>query len=259
MGNVYAFFTAFVERLNGDFQWGEITLSLVTHVPLAVVLAWIASKGSTSVPLDYLFVGVLLMSIWNRVSIRLGWTITGDILMGTYDYIATARTPLVLVVFARALALTVLGTLSALLPLLAILWISGQFIRVSDPLLLIFAVGTGAFSVLSVAIIFAPLFLLVRGREGFFNVIRPLGVVLGGFFYPVALLAPGIEFLARLLPAAWAMDAAVHALQPEGSAFQGSIDLAIALAISVGYLSLAYFLLIKVERRVRVDGNMRAF
>ena len=120
MGNLYAFIIAFVERLNGDFQWGEITLSLVTHVPIAVVLAWIASKGSTSVPLDYLFVGVLLMSIWNRVSIRVGWTITGDILGGTYDYIATARTPLAVVVFARAIALTVLGTLSALLPLLAI-------------------------------------------------------------------------------------------------------------------------------------------
>lgn len=259
MGNLYAFIIAFVERLNGDFQWGEITLSLVTHVPIAVVLAWIASKGSTSVPLDYLFVGVLLMSIWNRVSIRVGWTITGDILGGTYDYIATARTPLALVVFARAMALTVLGTLSALLPLVAILWISGQFIQFSDPLLLAFGVGIGAFGVLSVAVVFAPLFLLVRGREGFFNVIRPLGVVLGGFFYPVAFLAPGIEFLARLLPAAWAMDAVVHALQSQGSVSQGFLDLAIALAISIGYLSLAYLLLVRVERRVRVEGNMRAF
>ena len=96
---------------------------------------------------------------------------------------------------------------------------------------------------MSVAIVFAPLFLLVRGREGFFNVIRPLGVVLGGFLYPVAFLAPGIEFLARLLPAAWAMDAVVHALQSEGSLSQGFLDLAIALAISVGYLSLGLFAL----------------
>jgi len=259
IGNLYAFIIAFVERLNGDFQWGEITLSLVTHVPIAVVLAWIASKGSTSVPLDYLFVGVLLMSIWNRVSIRIGWTITGDILGGTYDYVATARTPLAVVVLARAMALTVLGTLSALLPLLTILWISGKFIRVSDPLLLAFGVAIGAFSVLSVAIVFAPLFLLVRGREGFFNVIRPLGVVLGGFFYPVAFLAPGIEFIARLLPAAWAMDAVVQALESQGSVSQGFLDLAVALAISIVYLTLAYLLLVRVERRVRVDGNMRAF
>lgn len=259
MGNIYAFYFAFVERLNVDFQWDEITLSLVTHVPLAVVLAWIASKGSASAPIDYLFVGVLLMSIWNRVSIRLGWTITGDILMGTYDYIATARTPLALVVFARALALTVLGTLSGLLPLLAILLISGQMIQVYKPLLLVFSVGIGALSVLSVAIVFAPLFLLVRGREGFFNVIRPLGVVLGGFFYPVAFLAPGIELLARILPAAWAMDAVIIALADDGSVLQGFLKLVVALAVSLGYLSLAYFLLIKVERRVRIDGNMRAF
>ena len=198
-------------------SWARCLFFLVVNIPLAVVLAWIASKGSSSVPIDYLFVGVLLMSIWNRVSIRLGWTITGDILLGTYDYIATARTPLALVVFARALAISVLGILSGLLPVVVIVWISGQFIQVSEPLLLVFGIGIGAFSVLSVSIIFAPLFLLVRGREGFFNVIRPLGVVLGGFFYPVAFLAPGVEFLARVLPAAWAMDCGhIIALAPEG-------------------------------------------
>ena len=259
MGYIYAFTSTFVERLKADMQLGEVLFFLVVNIPLAVVLAWIASKGSSSVPIDYLFVGVLLMSIWNRVSIRLGWTITGDILLGTYDYIATARTPLALVVFARALAISVLGILSGLLPVVVIVWISGQFIQVSEPLLLVFGIGIGAFSVLSVSIIFAPLFLLVRGREGFFNVIRPLGVVMGGFFYPVAFLAPGVEFLARILPAAWAMDAVIIALAPEGDVMRGVRDLAIALAISLAYLSLAYLLLVKVEYRVRVDGNMRAF
>ena len=259
MGYVYAFRSAFFEQIKNDMQLGEVLFFLVVNIPLAVVLAWVVSKGSSTVPIDYLLVGVLLMSIWNRVSIRLGWTITGDILVGTYDYIATARTPLALVVFTRALAISVLGILSGLLPVLAIVWISGQFIQVHEPLLLAFGVGAGAFSVLSVSIIFAPLFLLVRGREGFFNVIRPIGVVLGGFFYPVAFLAPGIEVVARILPAAWAMDAVIIALEPEGNALQGAWDLAIALAISLAYLFLAYVLLIKVEHRVRVEGNMRAF
>lgn len=259
MGYIYAFISAFVEQLKYDMHLGEVLFFLVINIPLAVVLAWIASKGSSSVPIDYLVVGVLLMSLWNRVSIRLGWSITGDILVGTYDYIATTRTPLALVVFARALGISVLGILSGLFPILAILWISGKFIQVSDPLLLVFGIAVGAFSVLSVSIIFAPLFLLVRGREGFFNVIRPVGVVLGGFFYPVAFLAPGIEFLARILPAAWAMDAVILALEPDGNVPRGLQDLAIALVISIGYMLLAYLLLIKVERRVRVDGNMRAF
>ena len=260
MGYIYAFASAFSERLKSDFQLGEVLFFLVVNIPLAVVLAWIASKGASSVPIDYLFVGVLLMSIWNRVSIRLGWTITGDILMGTYDYIATARTPLALVVFARALAISVLGTLSGLLPVLVIAWISGKFIHVSEPWLLAFGIAIGAFSVLSVSIIFAPLFLLVRGREGFFNVIRPLGVVLGGFFYHGSLSGPRHRVSwPGSLPAAWAMDAVILALDSEGSALRGSRDLAIALAISLAYLSLAYFLLVKVEHRVRVDGNMRAF
>lgn len=259
MGCIYAFNSALVEQLKYDMQLGEVLFFLVVNIPLAVVLAWIASKGASSVPINYLIVGVVLMSIWNRVSIRLGWSITGDILAGTYDYIATTRTPLAQVVFARALAISVLGILSGLVPVLMIWWISGQVIQVAEPLLLAFSIGVGAFSVLSVSIVFAPLFLLVRGREGFFNVIRPLGVVLGGFFYPVAFLAPGVEFLARILPAAWAMDAVILALDSEGSALGGTLDLTIALAISLAYLCLAYFLLVKVERRVRIDGNMRAF
>lgn len=259
MGYVYAFRSAFHEQIKLDMRLGEVLFFLVVNIPLAVVLAWIASKGESSAPIDYLVVGVLLMSIWNRVSIRLGWTITSDILAGTYDYIATARTPLALVVFTRALAISVLGILSGLLPILVMVWISGRFIRISDPLLMSFGIGVGAFSVLSVSIIFAPLFLLVRGREGFFNVIRPVGVVLGGFFYPVAFLTPGIELVARILPAAWAMDAVIIALEPEGNSLQGARDLAVALAISLAYLSLAYLLLVKVEYRVRVEGNMRAF
>ena len=259
MGYVYAFRSAFHEQIKQDMRLGEVLFFLVVNIPLAVVLAWIASKGESSAPIDYLVVGVLLMSIWNRVSIRLGWTITSDILAGTYDYITTARTPLALIVFTRALAISVLGILSGLLPILVMVWISGRFIRISDPLLMSLGIIVGAFSVLSVSIIFAPLFLLVRGREGFFNVIRPMGVVLGGFFYPVAFLTPGIELLARILPAAWAMDAVIVALQPDGNALQGARDLAVALAISLAYLSLAYLLLIKLEHRVRVEGNMRAF
>ena len=259
MGDIYAFKSAFVEQLKNDMHWDELSLFVITHVPLAAVLAWIASKGSTSVPIDYLFVGVLLMSIWNRVSIRVGWAITGDILVGTYDYVVTARTPLVVIIFARALALSVLGIFSGLVPLLVIVWISGQIIQVSEPLLLVFGIVVGAFSVLSVAVVFAPLFLLVRGREGFFNVIRPLGVVLGGFLYPVAFLAPGLEVVARAFPAAWAMDAVILGLDSQGSLMEGTRDLGICLLISLAYLSLTYVLLKKVERRVRVDGNMRAF
>ena len=279
MSYIYAFRSAFLEQLRSDLYWDELLLFVITHVPLAAVLAWIASNGSdavsgpdlesgsgfdsssasASVPIGYLFVGVLLMSIWNRVSIRIGWAITGDILVGTYDYVITSRTPLAVIILGRALALSGLGIFSGLFPLLVIVWIWGQFIHVSEPLLLVFGALAGAFSVLSVAVVFAPLFLLVRGREGFFNVIRPLGVVLGGFLYPVAFLAPGIEFLARIFPVAWAMDAVILGLRAEGSLAQGARDLGISLLISLAYLALTWLLLVRVERRVRVDGNTRAF
>ena len=38
MGNLYAFISAFVERLKDDMHLGEVLFFLVTNVPLAVVL-----------------------------------------------------------------------------------------------------------------------------------------------------------------------------------------------------------------------------
>ena len=132
-------------------------------------------------------------------------------------------------------------------------------ISVSEPLILLFALGTGVFSVISVALIFAPLFLLVRGREGLFNLIRPLGVVFCGFLYPVVFLAPGAELMARFLPVSWAMDAVLLAIDSEGAALEAIQDLGIALALSFAYLAFSHLLLRRVEYRIRVAGNPGKF
>ncbi len=249
----------FLQQLKYGMDLSTVIFSLVTHVPLAVVLAWIAARGSGTVPADYLFIGIFLMSVWNWIAIRMGWSLTSELIGGTFDYTTTSRTPLGIVIFGRAVALTVASIPSGIAPMLMILWVSGQVIQVADPLAVVAALVMGVFNVISVAFVFAPFFLLVRGREGLFNLIRPLGVVFCGFLYPVTFLAPGLEVAARFLPVSWAMDAVLLAIESEGATLQAVQYLGIAFVISCAYLAVSQLLLQRVEYRVRVAGDLGRF
>ena len=259
MGYLYALGGVYFQEMKHGLDLGSAGYILIYNVPIAVVLAWIAGRSSSPVPLDYLSVGVFLMAIWNWVAIRTGWALSFEFVIGTFDYTLTSRTPLMLVVFGRALARTTVGIPSGIVPFLVILVISQQFIEVANPALLLISLGVAIFSVLSVGLIFAPLFLLLRGREGFFNVVRPVGVVLAGFLYPVSFLSPEVEVIARFLPISWAMDTIIHSLEFEEVSRSAIYDLVIAAALSATFLAVTYLSIHRVERRIRLSGDLSYF
>lgn len=259
MGYLYALRGVYFQEMKNGLDPGSAGYILIYNVPLAVVLAWIAGQGSSPVPLDYLAVGVFLMAIWNWVAIRTGWALSFEFVIGTFDYTLTSRTPLMLVVFGRALARTTVGIPSGAVPCLVILLMSPKLIEVANPALLLISLAVAIFSVLSVGLIFAPVFLLLRGREGFFNVVRPVGVVLAGFLYPVSFLSPEVEVLARILPIPWAMDAIIHSLQSEGTSWAVIYALVTAAALSAVFLAVTYLSIHRVERRIRLTGDLSYF
>ena len=189
----------------------------------------------------------------------MGWTLTGDLIIGTFDYTTTSRTPLGVVIFARAIALTTASVPSGLAPVMVIAIVSRQMISVSEPLVIPVALGVGILSVISVAFVFSPLFLLIRGRDGLFNLIRPLGVVFCGFLYPVTFLAPEAEVVSRFLPVSWAMDAVLLAIETKGSGLEAFRKLGIALLLCGAYLAISYLLLRKLDHRMRVNGDLSRF
>ena len=259
MGSIHALRGVYFQQMKYGMDLSSLVYTLFYNLPLVVVLAWIASWSPSSVPLDYLAVGVFLMAIWNWVVIRTGWAITFEFYAGIFDYTLTSRTPLMLVVFGRALALTTAGIPSGIVSFFVILLISKQLIHVSNLPLLLVSLGIAIFGIISVGLIFAPFFLLVRGRAGFFNVVRPIGVVLAGFLYPVAFLSSGVEVLARILPISWAMDGIIYSLEFEGVAREVIYHLGIALALSIAFLVATYLLIRKVEDRIRLSGNLSYF
>jgi ABC-type multidrug transport system permease subunit len=93
-------------------------------------------------------------------------------------------------------------------------------------------------------------------RGGFFNALMPLGTVLSGFLYPIDILPAGLELAARLLPAAWAMDAVVRSVNGTGETWRVVVDWAVAsgLIAVLAILSVAAFQ--AAEKRVRVAGSL---
>ena len=167
MGYLYALRGVYFQEMKNGLDPGSAGYILIYNVPLAVVLAWIAGQGSSPVPLDYLAVGVFLMAIWNWVAIRTGWALSFEFVIGTFDYTLTSRTPLMLVVFGRALARTTVGIPSGAVPCLVILLMSPKLIEVANPALLLISLAVAIFQCIVSWLNLRPRVLAAAGAGGF--------------------------------------------------------------------------------------------
>ena len=107
--------------------------------------------------------------------------------------------------------------------------------------------------------LFAPLFVLVKGRPGFFNALMPLGTALSGFLYPISQLASEARIVAHFLPTSWAMDGVIRSVQQGESSARIMVDWGAAIGLSVAILALSYFLFYKVEESLKRSGTVGRF
>ena len=256
LGYLYALRGAYLQQLRMLVGITDLIFTVVAFIPLVAMLAWMASRSEDHALVPYLSVGGFLMVMWNASLARMGFALSGEFALGTLEHTISSRTPLFLVLFAKSLAV-MSGTFPAsVIALLVILLLPGDIPRVSNPLLVLISVAIGMFGVLAVGFVFTPLLLLVQGRPGFFNAIMPLGVVLSGFVYPVSLLPPSAEIVARFLPTSWAMDAVAYSIDGNGSTWKIISDWGVALGFALVYLTLTFLLARIVETRIRVAGDL---
>ena len=259
LGNIRAVRAAFIQQWRSVSSAVDRTAFLVSSVPIVAVLAWIARTKDDPLILAYVSLGSFMMVIWNSGVFRVGWSLTSEINQGTFELSFVTRTPLILVMFGKSLALIVLGVINGSAAFFVALAIGGRLIDVdSIPLLLVsllvslFALTTGAF-------IFAPLMVLSRGRGGFFNAFIPFGFVFSGFLYPISVLPQGLEQVARLLPTSWAMDAVLGSVDRTGSVWNVAGDWGAATGVSVVWLLISYLMFRKVDERLRISGVLGTY
>ena len=244
-------------------QWSEIAttfkdpLFYIRDIPQIAVLAWIVTQAEDPVVATYVVVGVVLFTTSNWSLFQMGWSLSQELFSGTLQHIVLSRTPMAFVLFGKAAATVSSALFSGLIALLVAWWMARDLIEVADPALLAVSVCVAIVAIIATGFIWAPLFVLVGTRPGFFNAITPFAVVFGGFIVPIDLLSPTGEAVARLLPTAWTSEAIYYSIR-DGSPEAGRIlaNLGVALAIAVLYFAVTWALFRFVERRIRISATL---
>ena len=253
---LFAAWAGFVQTLKDILGVGGYVSVLINVLPLVVLMAWIATRVDSPTVLQYILVVGFFLVVWYNTVFRMGNALGGEFWLGTLELTIISRTPLMVVMLGKCLAIALYCTISAVIAFLAMVLVSQKIVSVADPVLLVCSALLTMFAIISISFIFVPLMVLVRGEPGFYNGIRPLGMLFSGFLFPVSRLPEVIQPVAGLLPTSWAMNGVIRAL--EGGHSLGSIgsDWGAALVLSFAYFGITWWLFRVVERRVRVLGTL---
>jgi ABC-2 type transport system permease protein len=247
---------SFRQQWKRTFTPGDMFFPILSATGPALAAGWVVGNSDNAVAVSYVFVGASLMAVWTLSVFYTGWSLADEHAQGTLDLLITTRTPLVLIMFGKALGIAAWMLPSAVTSFLIVLAFSNRVTPVEEPVLLLVSGLLALASVIAFSFIFAPIGFLMGARGGFFNALMPLGTVLSGFLYPIDILPAGLELAARLLPAAWAMDAVVRSVNGTGETWRVVVDWAVAsgLIAVLAILSVAAFQ--AAEKRVRVAGSL---
>ncbi len=259
IGYLYAIRAAFIQQWKVFTTPAEAVTSILFVIAPIAVLAWIANLADQPEKLAYVSVGVFFMAIWTSTAFRMGFSLTSEFFMGTLDIALASRTPMMVIMLGKALAVVTTACFTGLVAFATISLISQELIDVADVGLLVVSVGVTMAALIAASFTLTPFTLLVQGRAGFFNGIIPFGVVFSGFLFPVSQLPAGLEVVAWFLPASWGMDAVIRSVDGGGSTWKVVGDWIAALAISGAYLSVTYYMFRKVEERIRLTGSLATF
>ena len=258
MGHWYALRGAFLQQWRETADGRQFLLVLIGQIPLVAMIGWIAHSSENAAVVATVAIGALFMVVWNQSVFRIGFSLTGELMAGTLELNLLARSPLVLIMFGKALAqIAFLALTGAVALAVALMVVSDPVVIARWPMFLVsFAVAIVA--AVALQFLFAPLTFLVRGSPGFFNAILPLGVVLSGFVAPVTVLPLALEIPARALPTSWAMEALVRSIDGTGSGWRIAAGWAAALALATVFGFLEWRLFDVAERRARLRGGLMA-
>ena len=259
MSYVHSFRTIFALHFRNVFSSVILISSLIGTVPLVALVTWIAAQSVDSEPLAYISIGVVLMAMWEFAFFLSGWSLASEFDLGTVDHTLVSRTPLSIVMLVKAMGNLAVATPASVIAFATVQLISLEMINVERPVHLVVSMVVAAWSIMVVGFLFAPLFVLVKGRPGFFNAFSPLGIALSGFLYPISLLSDEAQIVAHVLPTSWAMDGVIRSIQEGGSATRIIGDWGVALGLSMVVLLLAWFMFSKVEASLRRTGNVGRF
>ena len=258
MGHLRAFVSAFLLQLRVVFHPDEMINTIVNNVPLAAMLGWIATRSGDPEKFTYVSFGVILLALWNSGIFRVGVALDAERWEQTLEFTIISRTPLVLVLAGKSIAVVFPALLSGTIAFVVVQLVAGRLVSIDNGVLFVVSLGIAYAGVMLTSFVFMPVLVLAGGRAGFFGTVAAFGLVLNAFVYPAAALPQALEAMARLLPTPWAMEAVVAAATGSETAAFIATRWLIVIGGGVVYGFVGYWLFKVIERRLRFAGQWGA-
>ncbi|HYM67265.1 MAG TPA: ABC transporter permease [Patescibacteria group bacterium] len=242
-------------RLRVVSPWAYLNWLLFPAIFTAVGLFVLNRPGAAGSHLVYGILGGGLIGYWGVAYLDGGNGIQDERWNGTLEQIFAVPTPLWVILLGKVLGSLLFGIFS-FIPTMALAYVGFHAVLPQlDAARFAVSLGVLTFTFMAIALTLTPLFALWRWAFSMLNGFE-LGVyVLCGFMFPVTVLASWAQGVGAALAPTWATRALYASTTAEGPHDFAAWWLA-AVALSLVYLVLAFFLYAMVERRARVSGEL---
>jgi ABC-2 type transport system permease protein len=241
-----------------DPQW--LIPSMIAPVIFGLV-SFELFRGAGPYFLTYAILGAGMMSMWGQTLYGSGWATGQDREWGTLEPTIQSPTPYLYVVLGRVLWNVISGLIGGGIVYLVVVVAAGGPPMLPDPVafvvLFIFVMVTLA----AVGVVFAAFYVYTR-YAGFIQNIGEFAFYVGtGCMFPVVLLPFWATPVSLVFPPTWALDALRTLSIPgyQGFSWGFYVDLAGAIATTLGYAAIAGVIFQRVERHVLEEGNLSEY
>jgi ABC-2 type transport system permease protein len=242
-------------RLRVVSVWAYLNWLVFPEIFAAVGLFVLSRPGASASHVAYGVLGGGLIGFWSVAYLDGGNGIQDERWNGTLEQIFAVPTPLWVILLGKIVGSLLFGII-AFIPTAVFAYVGFHAVLPNvDAARFTISLGVLTFSFLAIALTLTPLFALWRWAFSMLNGFE-LGVyVLCGFMFPVTVLAPWAQGVGGALAPTWATRALYASTTSDGPHDFVTWWVA-AIALSVAYLVIAYFLYRLVERRARVSGEL---
>lgn len=255
MNRIFIVVATFLKEWKTTITGWSYVLKIFGDATRSAALAWIVFQGGDREILAYLCIGLPLFAIWTGVIGFGGWSLEEELYGKTMDFILISPTRLPIILFGKTLGQVSHEFPSGIVSFGIILLVARAMPEISNVGLFVLSLPLTVIGLAVMSHFLAALVVMVEGQAGFFMGIIALFAVLNGFILPVSSLPGALEIIARLLPAAWAMESVWYSIQG------GSLGLILrgwmmAVALSSVWFMITYYLCRVVERRIRIKATL---
>ena len=217
MGNLYALAGSFLQQWRDAKRTASYASFVIAGIPNVLILAWMARRSDNPVAITYIALGSSLMLVWTNAVFRMGWSLSNERWGGLLDVSLVSRSPLMVTMLGKALALSFFSLLTGAGAFVFILIAAPGMVAITNLPLATISLAITLFVMICAGFIFSPITVLVGEPSGLFAAVMPFGVVCSGFLYPIQLLPAALQVIARGLPTSWAMEGLIMATTGSGS------------------------------------------